>query len=258
MLTSIMRNLSDVMMSALSIMMVPIIISTTDNMLSLVPQELREAGIALGGSKHKIILQIVLKAAKVGITTGILLANAYFTMNMNDQFPSLTVSIYNLANYPDAENRDLAWVAAFVLTMIGPSGCGKSTLLRALNRMHDLYPGNEYKGKVNLLNKEDDNYHDILTLKKENDLIKLRQRVGMIFQKPLDPILTGAIEELISELKKELSIVIVTHNLQQAGRLSDYTAFIYLGELIEYNKADRVFLNPEQKLTEDYVTGRFG
>jgi len=162
-LASIMRNLSDVMMSApsivigvfvyavlvdpvnhysgwagsvaLSIMMIPIIISTTDNMLSLVPKELREAGIALGGSKHKIILEIVTKAAKVGITTGILLAfariigetapllftsanNAYFTMNMSDQFPSLTVSIYNLANYPDQESRDLAWAAAFVLTMI--------------------------------------------------------------------------------------------------------------------------------------------
>ncbi len=162
-LAFIIRNLSDVMMSApsivigvfvyavlvsplnhysgwagsiaLSIMMIPIIISTTDNMLSLVPKELREAGIALGGSKHKIILQIVLKAAKVGITTGVLLAfariigetapllftsanNAYFTMNMNDQFPSLTVSIYNLANYPDEKSRDLAWAASFILTMI--------------------------------------------------------------------------------------------------------------------------------------------
>jgi phosphate transport system permease protein len=162
-LAAVIRNLSDVMMSApsivigvfvyaflvspvnhysgwagsvaLSIMMIPIIISTTDNMLSLVPKELREAGIALGGSKHKIILQIVIKAAKVGITTGILLAfariigetapllftsanNAYFTMNMNDQFPSLTVSIYNLANYPDSESRDLAWAASFILTMI--------------------------------------------------------------------------------------------------------------------------------------------
>ncbi len=162
-LASIIRNLSDIMMSApsivigvfvyaimvapfnqyngwagsvaLSIMMIPIIISTTDNMLSLVPKELREAGMALGGSKHQIILQVVLKAAKVGITTGILLAfarivgetapllftsanNAYFTMNMNDQFPSLTVSIYNLANYPDEESRDLAWAASFVLTMI--------------------------------------------------------------------------------------------------------------------------------------------
>ncbi len=162
-LASSMRNLSDVMMSApsivvglfvyaimvspvnqyngwagsmaLAIMMIPIIISTTDNMLSLVPRELREAGIALGGSKHKIILQIVLRSVKVGITTGILLAfariigetapllftsanNAYFTMDMSDQFPSLTVSIYNLANYPDSSSRDLAWAAAFILTMI--------------------------------------------------------------------------------------------------------------------------------------------
>ncbi len=162
-IAAVLRNLSDVMMSApsivigvfvyalfvspvnhysgyagsiaLAIMMIPIIISTTDNMLSLVPKELREAGIALGGSKHKIILQIVIKAAKVGITTGILLAfariigetapllftsanNSYLTMNLNDQFPSLTVSIYNLANYPDKESRDLAWSASFVLTMI--------------------------------------------------------------------------------------------------------------------------------------------
>lgn len=162
-LANVLRNLSDVMMSApsivigvfvyallvdpvmhyngwagsvaLAIMMIPIVISTTDNMLSLVPKELREAGIALGGSKHKVILQIVIKAAKIGITTGILLAfariigetapllftsanNSHFTMDMSDQFPSLTVSIYNLANYPDSESRNLAWSASFVLTVI--------------------------------------------------------------------------------------------------------------------------------------------
>ena len=162
-LAIVLRNLSDVMMSApsivvgvfvyaflvapfnsyngwagsvaLAIMMIPIIISTTDNMLSLVPQELREAGIALGGSKHKIILQIVLKSAKVGITTGILLSfariigetapllftsanNQFFTMDLSEQFPSLTVSIYNLATYPDAESRELAWAASFILTAI--------------------------------------------------------------------------------------------------------------------------------------------
>ena len=162
-LASILRNLSDVMMSApsivigvfvfalmvdpvgsyngwagsvaLAIMMIPIIISTTDSMLGLVPQELREAGVALGGSKHKIILQIVVRAAKVGITTGILLSfariigetapllftsanNQFFTMNLNEQFPSLTVSIYNLATYPDEASRNLAWAASFVLTMI--------------------------------------------------------------------------------------------------------------------------------------------
>ena len=159
----IVRNLSDIMMSApsivigvfvyaiyvdrvghfggwggviaLAIMMLPIIVSTTDNMLSLVPKELREAGIALGGSKHKIILQIVLKAAKVGLTTGILLAFAriigetapllftssnsqFFTLNLNEQFPSLTVSIYNLATYPDKASKDLAWAASFVLTVV--------------------------------------------------------------------------------------------------------------------------------------------
>ena len=162
-LASIIRNLSDVMMSApsivigvfvyalfvapfgsyngfagviaLTIMMIPIIISTTDNMLALVPKELREAGIALGGSKHKIILQIVLKAAKIGLTTGILLSFArivgetapllftssnsqFFTLNLNDQFPSLTVSIYNLATYPDQASKDLAWAASFVLTVV--------------------------------------------------------------------------------------------------------------------------------------------
>ena len=162
-LASVLRNLSDVMMSApsivigvfvfallvdpfgsyngwagtvaLSIMMIPIIISTTDNMLSLVPQELREAGVALGGSKHKIILQIVVKAAKIGITTGVLLSfariigetapllftsanNQFFTMDLTGQFPSLTVSIYNLATYPDDASRELAWAASFVLTVI--------------------------------------------------------------------------------------------------------------------------------------------
>jgi phosphate transport system permease protein len=162
-MASVIRNLSDVMTSApsivigvfvfafmvepfgtfngwagsmaLAIMMIPIIIGTTDNMLALVPKELREAGIALGGSKHKIILQIVLKAAKVGVTTGILLSfariigetapllftsanNQFFTMDMNDQFPSLTVSIYNLATYPDEASRELAWAASFILTAI--------------------------------------------------------------------------------------------------------------------------------------------
>ena len=162
-LASVIRNLSDVMMSApsivigvfvyallvapfsgfngfagivaLAIMMIPIIISTTDNMLALVPTELREAGIALGGSKHKIILQIVVKAAKVGITTGVLLSfariigetapllftssnNQFFTMDLTQQFPSLTVSIYNLATFPDTASKELAWAASFILTMI--------------------------------------------------------------------------------------------------------------------------------------------
>ena len=225
-----------------------------------------------------------------------------------------------------------------ITAMIGPSGCGKSTLLRAMNRIHDLYPGNAYEGEINFYSRSGE-IQNILELKKENDFIKLRQQVGMIFQKPtpfpmsiydnvayglklagikddvegrvekalkdaaiwketkdrlkksalglsggqqhrlciaravalkpevllfdeptsaLDPISTGAIEELISELKKDLSVVIVTHNMQQASRLSDYTAFMYLGDLVEYDKTENIFLNPSNKLTEDYITGRFG
>ncbi|HHD77285.1 MAG TPA: phosphate ABC transporter permease PstA [Campylobacteraceae bacterium] len=157
------RNLSDVMMSApsivigvfiyglfvapfggfngwagsiaLSIMMIPIIVSTTDSMLSLVPTELREAGIALGASKAQVIMQIVLVAAKIGLITGILLAfarvvgetapllftsanNDYFTLNMSDQFPSLTVSIYQLATFPDAVSQNLAWAGSVILTLM--------------------------------------------------------------------------------------------------------------------------------------------
>ena len=120
---------------ALSIMMIPIIINTTDSMLSLVPKELREAGIALGASKYRVILDIVIKAAKVGIMTGILLSFAriagetapllftsetsnYFTLDLRESFPSLTVSIYNLANEPEQSSRDLAWAASFILTMM--------------------------------------------------------------------------------------------------------------------------------------------
>ncbi|TET88196.1 MAG: ATP-binding cassette domain-containing protein, partial [Sulfurovum sp.] len=90
--------------------------------------------------------------------------------------------------------------------------------------------------------------------------VALKPRV-LLFDEPtsaLDPISTGAIEELIAELKEEISVVIVTHNMQQASRLSDYTAFMYLGDLAEYDKTEKIFLNPSQKLTEDYITGRFG
>ncbi len=227
-----------------------------------------------------------------------------------------------------------------VTALIGPSGCGKSTLLRAWNRIHDVYPGNKYEGEI-LLYDTEGNGENMLRYHKENEFIKLRQRVGMIFQKPtpfpmsifdnvayglrlagikdkselegrvekalkgsaiwdevkdrldksamglsggqqqrlciaravalkpevllfdeptsaLDPISTGAIEELISELKNEVTIAIVTHNMQQASRISDYTAFMYLGELIEFDKTKKIFLDPSQKLTEDYITGRFG
>lgn len=161
--TSLIRDLSDIMMSApsivigafvyamvvvpsggtsgfagaiaLAIMMIPVVINTTDNMLSLVPRELREAGIALGASKYKVIIDIVIRAAKVGIMTGILLAFAriigetapllftsetsnYFTLDLTESFPSLTVSIYDLANEPEESSRDLAWAASFILTLL--------------------------------------------------------------------------------------------------------------------------------------------
>jgi phosphate transport system ATP-binding protein len=217
-----------------------------------------------------------------------------------------------------------------VTALIGPSGCGKTTLLRCFNRMHDLYPANRYEGEI-LLDGE-----SIFGM----DIIDLRSRVGMVFQKPtpfpmsifdnvafglrlkgikgtelkdrvekalkdavlwdevkdrlkdsafslsggqqqrlciaraiavepevllfdeptsaLDPISTAKIEELIVELKKKITIVIVTHNMQQAARISDYTGFMYLGELIEFNPTEKIFTKPDKKLTEDYVTGRFG
>ncbi|MDA8103921.1 MAG: phosphate ABC transporter ATP-binding protein PstB [Nitrospiraceae bacterium] len=220
-----------------------------------------------------------------------------------------------------------------VTSLIGPSGCGKTTLLRCFNRMHDLYPGNRYQGEVIFQGNN--------ILSSGTDLIDLRSRVGMVFQKPtpfpmsifdniayglklkgvrkradlservekalvhsalwdevkdklnasaytlsggqqqrlviaralavdpevllfdeptsaLDPISTAKIEELAAVLKKDVTIVIVTHNMQQAARISDWTGFLMLGELIEFDKTDRIFTAPSEKLTEDYVTGRFG
>ncbi|MFN3812998.1 MAG: phosphate ABC transporter ATP-binding protein PstB [Aquificaceae bacterium] len=219
-----------------------------------------------------------------------------------------------------------------VTALIGPSGCGKTTLLRCFNRMHDLYPNNRYEGDILL--------DSVSIFDKSVDLIELRSKVGMVFQKPtpfpmsifdniafglrlkgirgqelkdrvekalkdaalwdevkdrlkesafslsggqqqrlciarslavepevllfdeptsaLDPISTAKIEELIVELKGEITIVIVTHNMQQAARISDYTGFMYLGELVEFNLTEKLFTKPDQKLTEDYITGRFG
>ncbi len=247
---------------------------------------------------------------------------------------------YATAPKPSLKQINLPIEEHKITALIGPSGCGKSTLLRAMNRIHDLYVGNIYEGKIELAG-ADGTMENILEIKKENDFIRLRQQVGMIFQKPtpfpmsifdnvayglrlsgiknntelegrvetalkgaaiwdeakdrlkesalgmsggqqqrlciaravalkprillfdeptsaLDPISTGAIEELIAELKSEISVVIVTHNMQQASRLSDYTAFMYLGDLEEFGETEQIFLNPRQKLTEDYITGRFG
>jgi phosphate transport system ATP-binding protein len=220
-----------------------------------------------------------------------------------------------------------------VTAFIGPSGCGKSTLLRCFNRMNDLIDNVRVVGGVRIGNE------DIYS--PEVDLIELRKRVGMVFQRSnpfpksiyeniayalrlhgmrkreeldevvekslrqsalweevkdrlhssalglsggqqqrlciaraiairpeiilmdepasaLDPLATARIEELILDLKNEFTIVIVTHNMQQAARISDLTAFFYLGELIEYDTTARIFTHPARKQTEDYVSGRFG
>jgi len=220
-----------------------------------------------------------------------------------------------------------------VTAIIGPSGCGKSTLLRCVNRMNDLIEGVRTRGDMRVSG--DSIYaHGV-------DVIELRKRMGMVFQKPnpfpmsifdnvvyplkidgernrqiinavceqslrgaalwdevhtrlhdsalslsggqqqrlciaraiagepdvllldepcsaLDPIATGKVEDLIQELKGDFSILIVTHNMQQAARVSDYTAFMYLGRLIEYGPTSEIFTRPKLKETESYVTGRFG
>ena len=220
-----------------------------------------------------------------------------------------------------------------VTAFIGPSGCGKSTLLRCLNRMNDLIDNVRIEGSIKV--------HGTNIYSREVDVIELRKRVGMVFQRSnpfpksiydnityglrlqgttrkseldeiverslrqaalwdevkdrlhssglslsggqqqrlciaraiaiqpeiilmdepasaLDPIATARIEELVLDLKKEFTIVIVTHNMQQAARISDQTAFFYLGEMIEYDATLKIFTNPSIRQTEDYVTGRFG
>ena len=234
---------------------------------------------------------------------------------------------------PNLKNINLPIGKGAVTALIGPSGCGKTTLLRCFNRMHDLYPGNRYKGEIVFEGR------NILT--KKEDLIKLRTQIGMIFQKPtpfpmsiydnvayglrlqgiksrseldgrveqalkdaalwkevgerlkesgtalsggqqqrlciaravavepevllfdeptsaLDPISTQAIEELIIKLKEKVTIIIVTHNMQQAARVSDYTAFMYLGDLIELGVTEELFITPKEEMTEQYITGKFG
>jgi len=243
------------------------------------------------------------------------------------------LDFYYAGNIHALKKIDLTVYKNTVTALIGPSGCGKTTMLRCFNRMHDLYPKNRYEGEIL--------FQDNNILSAGTDLITLRSRIGMVFQKPtpfpmsifdniayglklkgiskrsdlsekvehalkhsalwdevkdklnasayelsggqqqrlviaralavnpevllfdeptsaLDPISTAKIEELTETLKKEVTIVIVTHNMQQAARISDWTGFLMLGELIEYGRTDKIFTAPSEKLTEDYVTGRFG
>jgi phosphate transport system ATP-binding protein len=232
------------------------------------------------------------------------------------------------------EDISLRIQANRVTAFIGPSGCGKSTFLRTLNRMNDIIPGTRVEGDVDIDGRS--------IYAPGTDVVALRQKVGMVFQKSnpfpksifenvayglringlvrdkremedrveeslkaaaiwdevkdrlkesalalsggqqqrlciaralairpevllmdepasaLDPIATQRIEELIYELKHDYTIVIVTHNMQQAARVSDETAFFWLGKLVEFGATETIFTNPSEKLTEDYVTGRFG
>jgi len=222
--------------------------------------------------------------------------------------------------------------ANHITALIGPSGCGKSTFLRCLNRMNDTIPGTRATGQIKL--------DEADMLAPEVNVVDLRQRVGMVFQKPnpfpqsifdnvafgpralrmntesldhvveqslrgaalwedvkdklkhpalelalgqqqrlciarvlavkpevilmdepcsaLDPIATLKIEELMQDLKQKYTIVIVTHNMQQAARASDFTGFFWLGELVEFGETRQLFTKPTKKQTEDYITGRFG
>ncbi len=252
-------------------------------------------------------------------------------MNLDMEIKGL--NFYYAGKHMVLHNINLEIYKNTVTALIGPSGCGKTTLLRCFNRMHDLYPGNKYEGEIIFQGR------NILT--KETDLIDLRSRIGMVFQKPtpfpmsifdnvayglrlrgirkksilsekvehalkqsaiweevkdklhesayalsggqqqrlviaralavepeallfdeptsaLDPISTAKIEELIEGLKENVTIIIVTHNLQQAARISEWTGFLMLGELVEFDRTEKIFTVPKEKLTEDYVTGRFG
>ena len=195
------------------------------------------------------------------------------------------LSIKNLdlyyGDFKALKNVNLEIEANKITAFIGPSGCGKSTLLKSINRMNDLVEGCRINGEILL---------DGQNIFKGMDVNLLRKRVGMVFQKPnpfpmsiydniaygprthgirskakldeptsaLDPISTSKIEDLAMELKKDYTIVMVTHNMQQAVRISDNTAFFLLGEVIEYNNTETLFSVPANKKTEDYITGRFG
>ena len=232
------------------------------------------------------------------------------------------------------KNVSMQFMRNEVTALIGPSGCGKSTFLRCLNRMNDVIPDCRVEGKIMM--------GDVDINDSRLDVVRLREKVGMVFQKPnpfpksiydnvaygpsihglartqadmdriveeslqkaglleevkdrlnqpgtglsggqqqrlciaraiavspdvilmdepcsaLDPIATARIEELIEELRKNYTIIIVTHSMQQAARVSQQTAFFHLGDLVEVGKTDDLFVKPQQKKTQDYITGRFG
>lgn len=254
---------------------------------------------------------------------------------MENNIVRLKVNNFNFyyGNYQALKDINVEIYKNKVTALIGPSGCGKSTFLRSINRMNDLIESVKYEGEIVL---DDKNIFD-----SSCDIVELRKKIGMVFQKPnpfpktiyenivygpklhgekdkkvldeivisslkavglweevkdklhesafglsggqqqrlciaraiavkpeillmdeptsaLDPISTLKIEELIRNLQQDYTIIIVTHNMQQAARISDYTGFFYQGKLEEFDKTDIMFTKPKKKKTEDYITGKFG
>jgi len=254
-------------------------------------------------------------------------------MEYESKIQTINLNIY-YGDFLALKNVNAAIPGRSITAIIGPSGCGKSTLLRCFNRMNDLIENVKIEGSIVIDGQN--------ILAPDTDLILLRQKVGMVFQRPnvfdlsiynnlkfglrihrmlngkdeiadsiqnglehvglwnelkgklhknartltleqqqrlciarvlilkpriilldepcsaLDPVATLRIEELLRLLKREYTLIIVTHNMQQAARVSDYTGFMYLGELVEFGETPQVFTNPKQKLTENYISGHFG
>jgi phosphate transport system ATP-binding protein len=255
------------------------------------------------------------------------------TMEFDPKIETIDLNLY-YGPFRALTDVNIQILSRNVTAIIGPSGCGKSTLLRCFNRMNDLIEHTDVKGRIMIEGRN--------ILERDTDLIALRRKVGMVFQRPnvfalsiynnlkfglrihnmmarkadimraiqdglehvglwddlkdklhanaqsltleqqqrlciarvlilrpdiilldepcsaLDPIATLRIEELLRVLCNEYTLVIVTHNMQQAARCSDYTALMYLGQLIEFGETHQIFMNPREKLTEDYIRGSFG
>jgi len=255
------------------------------------------------------------------------------TMEFDSKIETIDLNLY-YGPFRALTDVNIQIASRSVTAIIGPSGCGKSTLLRCFNRMNDLIEHTDVKGRIMIEGRN--------ILDNDTDLIALRRKIGMVFQRPnvfalsiynnlkfglrihnmmvkkadimraiqdgleqvalwddlkdkldanaqsltleqqqrlciarvlilrpdiilldepcsaLDPIATLRIEELLRVLCKQYTLVIVTHNMQQAARCSDYTALMYLGQLIELGETHQIFMNPREKLTEDYIRGSFG
>jgi phosphate transport system ATP-binding protein len=168
-----------------------------------------------------------------------------------------------------------------VTALIGPSGCGKSTFIRCLNRLHEEVPGARVEGEAILEETVERSLKHSALWEEVKDKLRApgtslsggqQQRLCiaralavnppvLLMDEPtsaLDPVSTAKIEELVVELKKEVTVIMVTHNMQQAARVSDRTAFFLLGQIIEADDTAHLFTNPRDKRTEQYITGRFG